>query len=295
MNRCVVWTSYGLDGIGAYLALSWSLKSTLDVQVTSTKHFRSDFEKWSAQNNSKDFKIFILNLDVSSCTDLIDTFNVIIFDSHDSHIENRVAYKNAKITGLQNLNGSSHCTSDVIVGVFKPVISAEKMQLLQVISNYYKDPTDVQGRLLNLYYWSINKDRLNTFIERYKDGFNGFDKEQRNNLTIQVKRTAHIVSTLDTFGIRIPFKGKQYLLISAFGSTSYDDILTSLISRGADIAMVVNLDGKSVYVRRSKDCELPLHKFMSKLCNGGGNADYAGGNITQKFLEFTKNLIPHEL
>jgi oligoribonuclease NrnB/cAMP/cGMP phosphodiesterase (DHH superfamily) len=42
---------------------------------------------------------------------------------------------------------------------------------------------------------------------------------------------------------------------------------------------MVNLKGKSVYMRSSKNCTLNMGKLAAKLMDGGGHEDAAGGTL----------------
>ena len=52
------------------------------------------------------------------------------------------------------------------------------------------------------------------------------------------------------------------------------------------------MKGKSVYMRRGKNCELNMGKLASKLANGGGHEDAAGGTLNESVINITKLLKP---
>lgn len=299
MNKEVVWTSYGLDGAGAYLVLCWLLKKEIEVYTTSVKNFRSDFLKWSSTNNTDSYnKIFIVNLDVSNSDDLVDLPNCVIIDSHDSHLDKhndrRRLYNAAKTV----LSDSSTSTTRLIQDTFFKALSLTDLQakFVSLVDQYILGSTEPTPRLLNIALWSSSSyNRLQEFVARYSNGFDGFDKFQKNAITLYIKQTDELLKQLDLFTTVIPFRGKQHRVISTFATTSYDDVLHKLLSLGADISIVVNLQTKAVYARSSSRCDIPLHKFAAQLCNGSGNKDFAGGQITDKFLEFSKNLQPYAI
>jgi len=55
---------------------------------------------------------------------------------------------------------------------------------------------------------------------------------------------------------------------------------------------MINMKGKCVYMRRSKTCELNMGKLASKIINGGGHEDAAGGILNESVINITKLLKP---
>ena len=59
-----------------------------------------------------------------------------------------------------------------------------------------------------------------------------------------------------------------------------------------DFVIMINIKGKSVYMRRSKNCTLNMGKLASVLIEGGGHEDAAGGILNDSIINITKLLKP---
>ena len=72
---------------------------------------------------------------------------------------------------------------------------------------------------------------------------------------------------------------------------SPNEIAERIISTyGVDFVIMINLAGKSVYMRRSVDCSLNMGIVAAKLMDGGGHADAAGGTLNDTVINITKLL-----
>lgn len=100
-----------------------------------------------------------------------------------------------------------------------------------------------------------------------------------------------MLNELDVFEGRIPFQQQSLRVFSTFAQGSYEEVTQHLLhTYGADIALIVNLSTKTVFFRKSKECTIPLQKLAERLCDGGGGDTFAGGDVTDKFMEFCKTL-----
>jgi oligoribonuclease NrnB/cAMP/cGMP phosphodiesterase (DHH superfamily) len=74
---------------------------------------------------------------------------------------------------------------------------------------------------------------------------------------------------------------------------SPNEIAESIIEKyKVDFVIMINLKGKSVYMRRNKNCTLNMGKLAAKLIDGGGHEDAAGGILNESIINITKFLKP---
>jgi len=74
---------------------------------------------------------------------------------------------------------------------------------------------------------------------------------------------------------------------------SPNEIAENIIKKyKVDFVIMINIKGKSVYMRRGKECTLNMGKLASKLIEGGGHEDAAGGILNDSIINITKFLKP---
>jgi oligoribonuclease NrnB/cAMP/cGMP phosphodiesterase (DHH superfamily) len=75
------------------------------------------------------------------------------------------------------------------------------------------------------------------------------------------------------------------------GTKYINDICDHLLKTyNSDIVFFVNTNSSHVSFRKKKTCNVNLAKLAEFLCGGGGHEYAAGGKITEKFMNFSKQL-----
>jgi len=286
-----VWTHYDLDGVVSYLTVKWFYPNeNIDYSVTQVNRFRDDWTKWLVKNNIKDYdKIFILDLDVSEYADLIDHKNVIIIDHHKTHTN---TYKNAKVM-VKEYTSAAKLTYKLLSKLHPDVnISDAKKKLVLLADDY--DSYNLQlpdSKKLNTVFWESNKS-FETFINNFMKGFYGFNLQQQNMIKLNEQKIQSVKDNVSIYAADVPIKGSKRRVVAAFADSFQNDIADYLKDEyNAEVAIVVNPKLKHVSFRRKRtDSDLDISKLAKALTDGGGHEYAAGGNITDKFLEFTKLL-----
>lgn len=286
MKKIMIWSDCDLDGVGCVLALKWFLPNTYDINYknTTVKNFREEFLEWLKNDNLDNYDlIFITDLDVGYCKDIVDRKNVYIIDHHDSHLNTE--YNNCKhiIEKYDSATGliMNHLLKN------KP-ISKERQALLLLINDYdsfalkYKYTKD-----LNVIFWSLNGNRCLKFIEMYKDGFKPFDKFQQNTIDLYNKKLQNLLDNIQLFEGSITFNNITYKAISVMADFAINDVADYIINKGYDVGIVVNLKTMLVSFRKSKTCNLKLNEFAA-LYDGGGHEVASGCPLNEQFQELLK-------
>src|SRR4051794_27409635 len=99
-----VFSHLDLDGVVSYMILKWFFKKSIPATFTTANRFREDYEKFISNGKfDKVDKVFILDLDVSNCAELVDNEKVSIYDHHST---NSVKYTKAK-GGVKNCSSAA--------------------------------------------------------------------------------------------------------------------------------------------------------------------------------------------
>ena len=290
MPKIHIITDADLDGAGSYLCLKQAYKdTTLTYSVTTEKKFINDI----AYFKFEDYDLVIisdLNLKESEIR-LCDLKNVIVIDHHAEHIEFINNYKNAKPI----IKDYPSCTK-LIYDTFKLENKLNKNQklLVKLIDDYDSYTLSLPfSKPLNQVFWSYTGDRVSKFENDFKDGFFGFNQFHKNALKIIENKIDRFFKEETIHGGNIKIGSNNYNVAGVVVTFSPNEIAETIIEKyKVDFVIMVNLTGKSVYIRRSKNCTLNMGKLAAKIMDGGGHEDAAGGNLNESIINITKLLKP---
>jgi len=288
MPKIHIITDADLDGAGSYLCLKQAYKdTTLTYSVTTEKKFINDI----AYFKFEDYDLVIisdLNLKESEIR-LCDLKNVIVIDHHAEHMQLIENYKNAKPI----LKDYPSCTK-LIYDTFKLENKLNKNQklLVKLVDDYDSYTLNLPfSKPLNQVFWSYTGDRVSKFENDFKNGFFGFNQFQKNALKIIENKIERFFKEETIHRGNLKIGDKNYDVAGVVVTFSPNEIAERIINNyGVDFVIMVNLAGKSVYMRRSECCSLNMGKIAAKLMNGGGHADAAGGTLNDTVINITKLL-----
>lgn len=286
MNICV-WTDNDLDGAGCALLLKWLFKdkaTKFDVKEADD-NFVGVFKGWSSNIDQYD-KIFITDTYVpDELLPLVDNKKFIIIDHHKTHVSEKDKYKIAKAI-IEEKSSASELIRETF-SQFKTILPESVQDLINIVDDYDSYTLKYKQTLgLNAIYGSYTNPRSLKFIENFENGIRPYTVYEENAIKLFLKK---LKEQLDTECYRGMIK--HYSVISCFANYAVNEVAHFILKKyNADIALVVNLSAKAVYIRRSKSCNAKLNVLAEQLCNGGGHEYAAGGMITEKFVNFTKFL-----
>lgn len=292
MSKVAVWTNYGLDGACSYLLLSNLKHNIAENHITSPKRFREDFLKWQFSTSLSNYDVvYMLDVDLSKCIDIVDRDNIIIIDTHTSHVNKTQLYAKAKLI-LDKETSTSRLLLRSFKSDFDKCLNEKQKYLVALVNDFISGERKVPASAcLNAVYWSYTGDKVQKFIEDFGAGFTGFTTQHQNIIDIYNRRLSQTISKLDIFTGSIPYKGKTYKIASTFCDSSYDDISTYIFNNfQCDVVALVSVASKYVLFFCKKSCTLSMARLAEILCDGSGNDTSAVGELSEKFIKFTKTL-----
>lgn len=297
MKKYHLFTDSDLDGVVSYLVFSWfHPDDEISCTTTTVSNFRSDYTKFLARWDPQIFdKIFIMDLDVGEHKDLTDTPKHFIIDHHKTHVDCG-PYKQATAV-IKEYTSACKLGYKVFDKITNIKLSDYRKKLILLGDDY--DSYTLQlpdSRNLNVLYWNT-QNRFNVFIEDFYHGFKGFNLKQQNLIKQHLIKIEQIKRDLEIYHIDEEINGQKYKVLSAFANEAINDVADHLLNeKGADIAIVVNMNTNRVSFRRNvKVKDINLIEFGQKVCgDGGGHAYAAGGSVSEKFIEYSKTLTPYE-
>ena len=286
-----VWTDTDLHGAGSALMLKWLYKDAeaFNINDVSEYTFTGRF-KGALQTLDHYDRVYIVDLNLTpDQIKLADRSNVVVIDTHSSHIKNKHLYSKAKTILEGYPTHGYRSTIDLISEKFGDHLlhlTNEQLLLIEYIGTY--DWYDIQYKeslKLHAIYYNLNYPKTEKFISAFSDGFREFTVHEKNAVKLYFKKFKDQVESGSVF------KGviKNYNVIATFANYAVGDLAHFLIKKyDADIGIIVNSQAKAVSFRRSKDCNVDVSVLAKKLCQGGGHAASAGGRLTEQFANLTK-------
>jgi nanoRNase/pAp phosphatase (c-di-AMP/oligoRNAs hydrolase) len=295
--KMFVWLDADLDAAGSFLTLTWLFKiQKIPFMVCTANRFRESFLEWQKNANINDYeKIFILDLDVSPSSDLIDRKNVVIIDHHDTH---KNEYKEA--TAIIDPTAPSTCKllyQKLYKKISQESLAPEQKYLILLANDYDSYQFKLkETRCLNTIFWNFQGNKVEKFCERFKNGFDKFTIEEDNICHFYQKRLERIKSELKIYTATIPISEKEYKFVSTFAEEFINDVAEYVLEKTkSEICLVVNLKTSKVSFRRTQDSTFDVAKLAQKLGKegeSGGHQFSAGAGICDSLLEFSRLFKP---
>lgn len=302
LSKVFVFTDMDLDGAGSLLALHWFLKAKpgeLKFATTTVSNLRKELLKFLDADSFKNYDVvYFLDLDISTCVDLVDHSNVFIIDHHRTHVDIKGIYKNTQhiITETTSCMKLLYAVRDKISPKFQ--LAPEQQYLTGLVNDYDCYKFDLKETYdLNCLYTntqrSLDKTRTHKFVERWYNGFNGFNTQESNIVKEYINGRDKAIAALEVFEGNLSISHTPVKVAAAMGSKYVNDICEYLMrDKGYDITFFVNVPNKHVSLRKKKGCPVDVSKLATKLCEGGGHDYAAGGKLTDTFMDFVKQLTP---
>lgn len=290
-KKYICFTHSDLDGCVSYMLLKWAFpKLDIPYVKTTARYFRSEFTGWLVNNNLEDYdKVFIFDLDIAEHKDLIDKPNVVIIDHHKSH---EVAKYEKATAVVKEYTSAAKLVYKAFTKLYKLELTDAQKKLILLTDDFDSYTLQLKDSIkLNMVFWGTNKS-FDSFMVNFNAGFNGFSLEQQNIIKFSYKEIEQIKETMPVYYGKIDIQGKPREVYASFAETHINDVADILFDTyKADIAIVVNNKLNHVSFRRAPKLEdISLIKLTQTLVDGGGHEYASGGEITDKFINFTKLL-----
>lgn len=297
-EKIFVFTDVDLDGTASLLALHWHLNAKpgdIPFKGTTVSNFRKEFLKWAENDSINNYdKVYFLDLDTSTCTDLIDSDRSRIIDHHLTHVNAKSSYKLA----AHNITETTSCAKLTYVH-FSPTINSNQKYLLALADDYdsYKFKLD-ETYDLNCLYTNTqktgDKTRQHKFLERFYNGFDKFTTQEKNLIAEHKTNRDNVINNLQLFAGDVNISKNKYRVVGTMTTKFVNEICDYIIkNHKADIVFSINPNNQHVSWRKNKEtCPVDLSKLAAKISDGGGHEYAAGGKVNETFMEFTKQLSP---
>jgi len=291
MSKIHIFTDADLDGAGC-IFLFKKIYKNFTYQVTTEKKFREDFLNWQLKNKVSDFdKVIICDLNLKDNIDMVDRPGIVIYDHHSEHVEKKNQYNKANVI----LEEEGSCTI-TIYKEHKPELTNYQKLLVKLIDDYDSYTLQYEySKPLDKVFWSYTGNRVEKFLNDFSDGFKGFNQYHKNMLSALERKTKDFINNETFYKGKLKISGEDRNIVSCFIQFNPNEISEIILKKyNCDIALLINLKGKSVYFRKRNNCNVSMAKLAEKICEGGGHDDAAGGTLNDTIINITKILEPIE-
>lgn len=292
-NQIHVFTDADLDGAISYMALCWYLGVDLPVTVTTESQLVEDYKKFKESKNVSNYKrVYVFDLDICKLAPELDKPNFSIVDHHLGSLECGYTFKQARFK-IEDSGSTCKLLYEVLKNHYKRDLNTNQKILIS-IGHDYDSYTLKQKDIsigLNMIFWNLQGNRLEKFKEKYKDGFNGFNEEDKKIISFYNKKIDSYLKSTNVYTGIIPMGGKNIEVCSVMADFCINEVAQAIINKtGSEIGIVVNPKTQSVSFRRKSGSNFNVASLANKIADGGGHPAASGGRITESFLEFSKLL-----
>jgi oligoribonuclease NrnB/cAMP/cGMP phosphodiesterase (DHH superfamily) len=294
MSKKFIITDTDLDGAMSYLLFKWYHKESIPYKAVSITNFASWYNAWSEKYAGDYDEIIILDLDVGSeCMNLVDKKNIKIFDHHETHVAIKNKYKHADVSCVKTETSCAKLIYKTmkLTGAWNNYLTSPQQLLVAMVDDYdcyaLKLPSSYE---LNIIFWNYQGDKISRFESDFGYGFKGFNPEHARYIAYRKNKIKEKISEVPVYKANLKLIGKERVLVSTFCDEYINDIADHLLAEyNADAAFIVNPKTSKCSIRRGSSSDLDILKIVDKIFDeGGGHAYAAGGNVCDKFMEFTK-------
>lgn len=277
------WFNSDLDGVGSAIVLG-NLFPKFEYRSVFFGDFERQFTEWFETNGDTYDKIFIVGMvyDQKMINKLDDYKIIFVSDGKDR----------LNVFDSTWVQEETTSCSKLLYRKFKDKVDypLNIKKLIAYIDDYnsYSLKTEEAKYLNALYRKTSGRNKFSTFVRRFWSGYDGLTDTEQSICDQFFAEINEEASNIDLY--KGTFKG--FNVISFFTKKSANEMASIVLDNyDTDAVMVVNPDTQFVSIRARKGSTADASLIAENLCDGGGTKESAGGKITQKFMDFTQQLV----
>jgi len=295
MDNCFhIFNHKDLDGVLSLLVFKWFYpQSAISYKAVTNKNVEVQIEEY-LKNIINPHDIYILDLALRETFKPFDLPFITFIDHHKRSNEFKNIFVNSKII-LKEYSSNVKFLYKFLEKTL-PISLTKEQKLLILLGddfdsgdNKIKDSYD-----LNIIFWALYRNDINKFLEKYNNGFFGFTEKEKNLIINCKKEAILLLKNLPMFRCTINTQGQNKDIVCSHGEYTNTITLDYILKKyDSDLLFFINTKTEKVSLKQKKsDNMIELADFAKKYCNGNGHNLSAGGDMTDLFMELTKNFKP---
>ena len=139
----------------------------------------------------------------------------------------------------------------------------------------------------------LNNNNLRLNVKSYREGKRDFSIQELNDIKLYLLKYKDVLEHTQFFEGEI--KGNK--VISCFATDFHTELFNYMSSKlSSAISIIVEIENRKIIFQKNENiCSINLCELARILCDGectNKEQNIAQGSLTEKFLKFTKTLIP---
>jgi len=295
MDNCFhIFNHKDLDGVLSLLIFKWFFpKSSITYRAVTNINVEVQIEEY-IKNTINPHNVYILDLALRESFKQFDLPFITFIDHHKRSEEFKGLFSNSKI-----IHKEYSSNVKFVYKIFEktnPVeLSKEQKTLILLGDDFDSGENKIKDSYdLNILFWALYRNNIGKFLEKYNKGFFGFTEKEKNLILQTKKESINLLKELPLFKGSLNIEGGYRNVICSHGEHTNTLTLDYMMKKyDSDILFFINTKNEKVSLKQKKSNNMiDLANFAKKYCDGNGHTLSAGGNITDLFMELTKNFKP---
>jgi hypothetical protein len=216
---------------------------------------------------------------------------VTFIDHHKRSDEFKNLFVNSKLI-VKEYSSNVKLTYKILEKI-KPVnLTNEQKKLILLGDDFDSGENKLENSYdLNILFWARYKNNIGDFLKKYNNGFFGLSEKDKKIILESKKQAIDFLKQLPIFKGSINVEGQAKTVICSHGESINTMSLDYMLKKyETDLLFFINTKTEKVNLKQKKsENVIDLARFANKYCDGNGHNLSAGGNMTDIFMELTKN------
>jgi hypothetical protein len=281
--------SPNIESATCVLLFKWlSQKENVSIVVSTENNLANDLTRL----NLEPFKfIYIVGFyNLKNIPSTLDRKNVYIINKK---ILDKPSFENAHF--LTGSNTTLELFNDYFRKFIKDALTNNQEIFIDNIKKYLTYNFDDDLTPLKLFYYfktQPDQNKVDSFVRRFNSGIILFNESENYKINLLLKELAITLKNLKLFAGKLKYNNKTYTTVATFTTKFKNESAHKILKKGFDIAIVIDLEKKTVHFRKGKNAEVDLGQLVNKSFSGYGTEFAAFCNVNEAILELTKNFFP---
>lgn len=292
MDNCFhIFNHKDLDGVLSLLVFKWFYpEASITYRAVTNLNVEVQIEEY-LKNTINPHNVYILDLALRETFQSFDLPFITFIDHHKRSNEFKDLFKNSKLL-FKEYSSNVKLTYKILEKIKTVNLTDPQKELILLGDDFDSGENKFEKSYdLNILFWACYKNDIDKFLEHYNKGYFEPTEKQKNIILNCKKEAISILKSLPIFKGSINIEGQSKSVVCSHGEYTNSITLDYMLKKyETDILFFINTKTEKVNLKQKKSNNLiDLAKFANKYCNGNGNTLSAGGNMTDLFMELTKN------
>jgi len=295
MDNCFhIFNHKDLDGVLSLLVFKWFYPySAISYKAVTNINVEVQIEEY-LKNVITPNNIYILDLALRETFKPFDLPFITFIDHHKRSYEYKDLFTSSTVI-LKEYSSNVKLLYKFLEKTIPISLTKEQKMLILLGDDFDSGENKIKDSYdLNILFWALYRNDINKFLEKYNKGFFGFAEKEKNLIYRCKKEAIELLKNLPIFKGTINIEGQNKNIICTHSENTNTITMDYILKKyESDMLFFINTKTEKISLKQKKsDNMIDLASFAKKYCDGNGHNLSAGGNLTDLFMELTKNFKP---